>query len=69
MGMGPVRVSYLRYVGEARVVAWEMPAGFARLVEADNTGGSLMPWPGEGGLAQCREDELWPPWVFAIAAA
>ena len=28
-----------------------------------------MPSLREGGLAQCQEDELWPPQVFAIAAA
>ena len=54
MGIGPGRVSYLCTVGE---------------VGAVEAGGSLVPWPREGGLARCREDELWPPRVFAIVAA
>ena len=68
MGTGPVHVSYMRIVGEARVVAWEMSTGSAGSVEVDGTGASPMPWPGEGGLARCREDELWPPRVFAYSA-
>ena len=46
-----------------------MSAGSAGSVEAGGTGGSLMTWPGEGGLARCQEDELWPPRVFSITAA
>ena len=52
-----------------RGVAWEMSIGFTGSIEADGIGGSPVPWPAEGGLARCREDELWPPRVFAIATA
>ena len=58
-------MSYLR-AGEVEATAWEKSAGSTGSVEAD---GSRVPWPGEGGLAQCREDELWPLRVFAIVAA
>ena len=27
-----------------------------------------MPWPGEEGLARGRDEELWPPPVFAMTA-
>ena len=67
--MGPVRVSYLRTVGKAEAATWEISVGSVGSVEADDTGSSRLPGPGEGGLAQCREDELWPPQVFAIATA
>ena len=66
MGMGPVLVSYMRTLGEAGVAAWEMLIGSTGLVEA---GGSRVPWSRDGGLARCREDELWPPRVFSIAAS
>ena len=59
-------MSYL-HVGEAGAVGWEILVGSARSAEADDTDGSRVPWPREGGLTWCREDEMWPPRVFAIA--
>ena len=43
MGTGPVRVSYLRSMGEARAVAWEMPTGSTGSVEVSDIGGSPVP--------------------------
>ena len=58
MSTGPVRVSYLRTVGETGVAAWEISVGSAGSVEVGGTSGSLVPWPREGGLARCQEDDL-----------
>ena len=69
MGTGPVRISYLRTVGEGRAAAWDISVGSIRSVEASGTSDNNVPWPGKGALARCPEDELWPPRVFAIAAA
>ena len=69
MGTGPVHVSYLRTVEEIGAATWDISTGFARSTEDDGTGSSHVPWPREGGLAWCWEDELWPPWVFSIAIA
>ena len=44
--------------GEEGAIAWENSAGSAGSVEAGGTGGSHGPWPGERGLARCREDKL-----------
>ena len=43
MGKGLVRVSYLRSMGKARAVAWEMPAGSAGSIEVNDIGGSPVP--------------------------
>ena len=43
MGIGPVRVSYLRTVGEVGAVAWDISVGSAGSIEASGTGGSLVP--------------------------
>ena len=56
-------------MGEAGPTAWEMPTGSVGSVKTSDTGSSPMPWPREGGLSWCREDELWPPRVFAIPKA
>ena len=43
MGTSPVRVSFLRSMGEAGAAAWEMSAGSTGSVEVSDTGGSLVP--------------------------
>ena len=55
MGTGLVRVSYLCTVGEVWAAACEMSVGSVGSVEVGDTGGNPMTWPGEGGLARCRE--------------
>ena len=69
VGTSPVLVSYLRSVGGVGVAACEVLAGSSWSIEAGGTGASPMPWLGKGGLARCREDEMWPPRVFVIGAA
>ena len=50
--MGPVLMSYMRTVEEARAVAWEAVAGSVGAAGADGTGGSQVPRSGEKGLAR-----------------
>ena len=66
MGTDLILISYLHIVGKVGAVGWEATAGSTGSVVA---GGSHVPWPREEGLARCREDELWPPRVFAIVVA
>ena len=50
-------MSYLR-VGEAGIAAWEISIGSVGSIKVDGISSSYVPWPGEGGLARCREDEF-----------
>ena len=65
--MGPVFVSYLHIVGEAGTTAWEAATSSACSARDDGTNGNREPWAGEEGLAWGRDEELWPPLVFAMS--
>ena len=46
--------------GRGKAVAWEILVASIGSAKVGGTGGSRVPSPGEGDLARCQEDELWP---------
>ena len=43
MGMGPVHVSYMRFMGEVGATTWEMPVGFTGSGDIIGTSGISVP--------------------------
>ena len=58
-------MSYMHTVGEARAAALEVAASSARSAGAGGTDDNRVP-PGDEGLVRGRDEELWPPLVFAM---
>ena len=59
-------MSYFHTVGEVGAAAWEITASSTGSAGAGGIDGNRVPWLREEGLAQARDEELWPPLIFAM---